>query len=118
MPRFFFLFAILLLPLNVFADEGSTTLPDIPCKVEKISCSSYQDKGLCDQYLNNPGFTLAGGEVGASVQNYKFCPTDTVVEAPKFSEIAFFSVALLLFVAGLIGFGFLTRRIKDQKSQP
>lgn len=110
MYRLFFLLAVFLLPLAVLADEGSTTLPDIPCEAEKISCSSYQDEGLCDQYLNDPAYTLAGGEVGASVQNYKFCPSDKVVSPPKFSQMAFLTTTILVFIGGIIGFVFLMRR--------
>ncbi|MBI2484532.1 hypothetical protein HYV71_05125 [Candidatus Uhrbacteria bacterium] len=115
MYRFLFLCAVFLLPLVAFADEGSTSIPDIPCEVEKISCGSYQDKGLCDQYLNDPAYTLAGGEVGASVQNYEFCPTDKVTDAPKVSEMAFLSVAVLIFIGGVIGFGFMMKRSKGKK---
>ncbi|MBI4250384.1 hypothetical protein HY622_02240 [Candidatus Uhrbacteria bacterium] len=115
MMRFIFLFTVLLLPLDVFADEGSTTLPDIPCQVEKIECSSYQDKGLCDQYLNNPAYTLAGGEVGASMQNYEFCPTEKVVSAPKFSETAFLIAGVLIFVGGLVGFIVMKLRASEKK---
>jgi|GEM_PF-5700914 len=115
MKRFIFLFAFFLLPLAVFADEGSTTLPDIPCQEEKITCSSYQDKGLCDQYLNNPAYTLAGGEVGASVQNYEFCPTDKVVNTPGFSETAFLIAGILIFIGGIIGFIVMKRHKGEKK---
>lgn len=98
---FFFSLALSILsPAFALADEGSIALPSFSCKSEKIFCKSYQDKNLCEKYLTDPSYTVAGGWIGASVQEYEFCKASDVEKNQGVSYVTA-GIVLSLCVVGL-----------------
>lgn len=77
----FGVFLFLCLPGVLFADTGSTVLPnrsgECLAGTEKIECTSwFEQPTACDGWLSNPEYITAEGSIGASVQHYTFCKKD------------------------------------------